>query len=165
MLDSAIGLYPRKNLRESRRDLTGEKNRSQGRNARYDRATVPAPRRPWGGRSRCAWPLCSRRPSLVVVLDCTQARDILHVLIVGLSEGVSAGAIGHEIELLRARWIGGGLDGGATGIGNRPGRQSVDDIRVIGRRLSDLALGQRMAERAFAENETIDDGQIRLQLH
>ena len=109
--------------------------------------------------------LCSRRFSLLLVLDCTQARDILHVLIVGLSEGVSAGAVGHEIELLRTRRIGGGLDRGATGIGNRPGRQAVDDIRVIGRGLGNLALGQRVAERAFAEDETIDDGRVRLQLH
>src|SRR5262245_51397657 len=87
------------------------------------------------------------------------------MLVVALGEGMSAGVVGHEIEFLRARRIGGGLDRGAPRIGNRPGRQAVDDISVVGRRLRYLALGERMAERSLAEDETVDDGRIRLQLH
>src|SRR5262249_3107597 len=73
--------------------------------------------------------------------------------------------VGNEIKLLRARWLSGSLDGGATRIGNGPGRQAVDDVRVIGCRLGYLALGERVAERALAESQTVDDGRIRLQFH
>src|SRR5262249_27299407 len=87
------------------------------------------------------------------------------MLVVALGEGVSAGAVGHEIEFLRARRVGGGLDRGATRIGNRPGRQAVDDVSVVGRRLAYLVLVERMAEYSLAEDETEDDVRIRLQLH
>src|SRR6266404_3000714 len=87
------------------------------------------------------------------------------MLLVAFRESVSTGAVGHEIELLRARRIGGGLDRSATGVGNRSGRQAVDDVSVVGSGLRYLALGERMPERPLAEDETVDDGWIRLQFH
>src|SRR5258708_19402941 len=87
------------------------------------------------------------------------------MLLVAFRESVSAGAVGNEIELLRARRIGGGLDRSATGIGNRSGRQAVDDVSVVGSGLRYLALGERMPERPLAEDKTVDDGWIRLQFH
>src|SRR5207244_9802274 len=87
------------------------------------------------------------------------------MLLVAFRESVSTGAVGHEIEFLRARRIGGGLDRSATGVGNRSGRQAVDDVGVVGSGLRYLALGERMPERPLAEDETVDDGWIRLQFH
>src|SRR5262249_40353970 len=117
-----------------------------------------------GGRRR-RLSVRDRRLSSQVLLDRTQARDVLQVLVVALGKRVSTGAVGHEIEVLRARRIGGGLDRAATRVGDRPGRQAVDDVSIVGRRLRYLALGERMAEGSFAEDETVDDGGIRLQLH
>ena len=96
------------------------------------------------------------------MLDCAQARDIFHVLVIGFGESVRPRTVGDEIKLLRARRLSGSLDRGATRIGNGPGRQAVDDVRVVGRRLGYLALGERVAERSLAEGETVDDGRIRL---
>ncbi len=78
---------------------------------------------------------------------------------------MAAGAVGHEIKLLGTRRVGGGLDRGAAGIGDRPGRQTVDEIGVVGRRLGELTLGERMAERALAVDQAIDDRRVGLQLH
>src|SRR5262249_36354244 len=90
---------------------------------------------------------------------------MFHVLIVALREGVSSSSVGDKIQLLRARWIRGGFDRGTTGIGDGPGRQAVDDVGVIGRRLGDLALGERVTKPALAEGETVNDGGIRFYLH
>src|SRR5204863_2419228 len=54
---------------------------------------------------------------------------------------------------------------GAAGIGYRTGRQAIDDVSVVGRRLGDIASGERTTQRALAEYETVNDGRIGLQLH
>ena len=74
-------------------------------------------------------------------------------------------AVSRKVEFLCARRIGRGLDRAAPRIGNRAGRQAVDDVGVVRCRLRDLALGEGMTERPFAEDETVDDGRVRLKLH
>src|SRR5438105_1789862 len=113
-----------------------------------------------GGRRIRGW-----RLSLLLGLDRTQAGDIFHVLLVAFGKGVPAGSVGDEVKLLRASRTGGSLDGGTARIRDRPGRQTVDDVGVVGRRLGYLAFGQRMPERALAEDEAVNDRRIRLQLH
>ena len=63
------------------------------------------------------------------LLDLAPARDVALVLVVGLREGVAAGAVGDEIEVLGARRIGDRLERGAAGIGDRPRRQALDRRR------------------------------------
>src|SRR5712672_998755 len=94
-------------------------------------------------RSRAARRLCVGRrrwSGVAAVLDHAQARDVLQVLIVGLGKGMSAGAVGDEKDFLGARRVGGGLDRCAAGIGDRPRRQALDDIGVVGRGLGDVGL-------------------------
>ena len=87
------------------------------------------------------------------------------MLLVAFGEGVAAGAVGHEVELSGARGIGRGFKRGATRIGDRAGRQSIDLIGVVRRRLIDLALHDRTAERALAADQSVYDRRIRLQPH
>ena len=65
-----------------------------------------------------------RRVSSQVLLDRTQARDVLQVLVVALGEGVSAGAVGYEIEfLVRAGLAAASIEarpGLAIGPGGKP---------------------------------------------
>src|SRR5215813_4436786 len=99
------------------------------------------------------------------MLDCAQARDVFHVLVISFGKRVSPGTVGDEIKLLRARRLSRSLDRGATRIGNWPGRQAIDDVCVVGRRLGYLALGERVAQRALAESQTVNDRRIRLKFH
>ena len=87
------------------------------------------------------------------------------MLLVGLREGVTSGAVSYEIKLARAGGIGGGFERGAAGIGDRARRQSVDLVGIVRRRLIDLALHDRPAQRAFAADQSVDDGRVGLQLH
>ena len=77
----------------------------------------PAPRWPTGGGEFIC--VIERRLILLIGLDQAQPRDVLLMLFVGLREGVAAGAVGDEIELARARRIGGGFERGAARIGDR----------------------------------------------
>src|SRR5437763_13716574 len=183
MLDSAIGLLPKQKLVNRAGTLAapmrGHKAgtreptallRGSGRTLRSAvcAALGPLERREHGARTRRrgrrlrirGW-----RLSLLLVLDRTQAGDIFHVLLVAFGKGVPAGSVGDEVKLLRASRTGGSLDGGTARIRDRPGRQTVDDVGVVGRRLGYLAFGQRMPERALAEDEAVNDRRIRLQLH
>src|SRR5262249_34270876 len=101
-----------------------------------------------------------RRIGIAALLDNPQPRDVLEVVVVLLGEYVAAGAICDKEHFARARRIGGSLDRGAARIADWPGRQPVDHVGVVGRRLLLLALGDRMAERAFAADQTVDDGRI-----
>ena len=106
-----------------------------------------------------------RRLILLIGFHRAQPRDIFLMLLVGLRKSMAAGAVGDEIEFARARRIGRGFERGAAGIGDRSGRQAVDDIGVVGRRLLDLAFHDRPAERALAADQAINDRRIGLQLH
>ena len=99
------------------------------------------------------------------MLDGAQLGDVLLVLVVGFGEGVSAGAVGDEEHFLGARRIGRSLDRGPPRIGDRPGRQTFDDVGVVRRLRLDIRPADRAAERAFAEHKAVDDGRIGLQLH
>ena len=71
-----------------------------------------------------------------------------------LAEGVSAGAIGHEEQVARAR-----RDAASSQHGRDCGsawRQAVDRIGVVGRGLRS-SLRYRPAERALAADEAVDD--------
>src|SRR5262249_61811675 len=70
------------------------------------------------------------------------------------------GAMAYEEHSLGACRIGRGRDRGPSGIRARPRRQAVDDVSVVGRRLLFLALRDRMAERALAADEAVDNGRI-----
>ena len=100
-----------------------------------------------------------------LLLDHAQPRHVLLVLLVVVGEGVAAGAVGDEKQFLGARRIGGGFERGAARIGDRPRRQPVDDIGVVGRRLLDLVALDRPPERALAADQPVDDRRIGLQLH
>src|SRR5262245_1081250 len=85
------------------------------------------PRRRWSDsphrRGRILGLIGSRRGgAALAALDHAQAGDVAQVLLIGLGEDMAAGAIGDEVELARARWIGGGLKRGPARIGDRPGR-------------------------------------------
>src|SRR5437667_4813374 len=100
------------------------------------RATLaPARRSPRGDCARRrrrlqfrAWAL-----RLLLVLHDPQSGNVLLVLLVGFRKSMPAGAVGDEIELLRARWIGGSLNRSAAGIGNGTGRKAVNDVGVVRR--------------------------------
>ena len=91
--------------------------------------------------------------------------DILEMLVERFGEGMAAGAVGDEIDFLRRRRIGDCLERGAPGIADRPRRQSGDDVSVVGSRLLQFRPGNRMAERALAEHQSVDDRRIGLELH
>src|SRR5262245_42306433 len=138
------------------------------RGARRLRGAAGAALAASGRHGRCAAPRrlrirCGRRRTrIAALLDYAQPRDVLEVLVVGLGECMPAGAGGDAEQLLVARRIGGGLDRRATGIGDRARRQTIDDVGVVRRRLRDIRLAERAAERALAEHTTVDDGRIRL---
>src|SRR5581483_2143406 len=77
------------------------------------------------------WRRVGRGPAPAVHL--TPAGDVAQVLLVRLGEGVPARAVGDEEEVAGTGRIGDRFERGATGIGDRTGRQAVDDIGVVGR--------------------------------
>src|ERR1700730_2343034 len=99
------------------------------------------------------------------MLDHPQAGHVFQMLVIAVRKRMPASAISHKVELLRARRVGGGLDGRTAGIGDRTGRQPIDQIGVVRRRLRNIALREGSTQRSFAENKPVDDGRIRLQLH
>src|SRR5215471_12066265 len=115
-----------------------------------------------GGGGRCGRGVLA---GALLAFDPAQTVDVLLMLVVVFREDVPANAVGDEIEILGARRIGGRLERGAARIADRPRRQAVDDVGVVRRRLALLALGDRVAEGAFAAGEAVDDGGIGLQLH
>ena len=94
-----------------------------------------------------------------------QRCDVFLMLVERLGEGVAAGPVGDEIEILRARGIGDRLHRRLAGIGDRPGRQTVDDVGVVGRRLIEFALGYAVPERSLAADQAVDDRRIGFELH
>ena len=134
MLESAIGLYPRGTMSETESSGTLAAARSVTRaGASAANATrCLRPRRPPGravglldaagrgagaarGAAAGAGASTSRtEASRLCSLERAQPRDVLEMLIVGFGERMSAGAVGHEKQLLGARRIGRGLDRGAA---------------------------------------------------
>src|SRR5215471_4764954 len=152
--DNGPGLYetallPRQRLRRlllsrqllllCRRARVHEGNRSTPRRSRRHRSH--------GGRRRlrCGW----WRGVTLALLKRSQAGYIALVLFERLREGVAAGAVSHEIEFLGARRIGNRFERRSPRIGNRPWRQAVDDIGVVGGCLFDLAAQNGPAECAL----------------
>src|SRR5262249_18120454 len=87
------------------------------------------------------------------------------MLLVSLRKSVSAGTIRHEIELLRTGRISGSLDRRPTRIGYRAGRQTINDVSIVRRRLGDVAFAQRSPERALAEHQPVNHRGVSLQPH
>src|SRR5262249_39669244 len=99
------------------------------------------------------------------MLNAPQAHDVLLMLCVVIRKNVAAGAIGNEIELLGACRICGSLERSSAGISDRPWRQTIDDISVIGCRLFNLAPQDRATQRTFTACQPVDDCRIRLKAH
>src|SRR5258708_15157920 len=90
----------------------------------------------------------------------------LALVLYGLcGKGVPAGAIGDEIKFLSARRIGDRFKSRPARISDRPWREALDNVGIVGRVLLDLAFEDGPAERALAAYEPIDDGGVRLQFH
>ena len=104
-------------------------------------------------------------PAQALLLDLAPARDVLLVLVVGLGKDMAARAVGDEVEVLGAGRIGDRFKSGPARIGDRPRRQALDRIGVVGRRRVDLAAQDAAAERAFAADEAVHDRRVGLQLH
>ena len=71
------------------------------------------------------------------------------MLIQSFRERMPAGSVGDKIEVLAPRRFGDGFQRRLAGVANRPRRQAVDDIGVIGRRLIEVGFRDAAAERAF----------------
>src|SRR5882724_5767957 len=104
-----------------------------------------------------------RSRTAVGALEPAQFRDVAQVLIIGVGKHMAAGPVSHKEHLFGAGRIRRSFERGAPGICDRTGRQPVDHVGVIGRRRFLFTLGNRMAERALAADEPVDDGWIRLQ--
>ncbi|QTK79023.1 hypothetical protein AT6N2_C1246 [Agrobacterium tumefaciens] len=83
-----------------------------------------------------------------------------------LGKHVTARAIGNEIEIVGAPWIGDRLKRCPARIGDRRRRQALDDIGVERRLLLQIRLIDRAVGRlAVTTEQAVDDGRIRLQAH
>ena len=148
--------------RRDRRDLR-LRPRFHGRTRRRCRGRAGCGRlRPGRRRSELR---IERRLIFLIGLHRAQSRDVFLMLLVCLGKGMTAGAVGDEIKLARARRIGGGFERGPARIGDRPRRQSGNDISIVRRRLLDFALGDRPPERALAADQAVNNRRIGLQLH
>ena len=102
----------------------------------------------------------------LLLLERPPAGDILVVLFERRGEDVAAGAVGDEIEIVGLGRIGDRFERGTAGIGDRPRRQAVDDVGVVGRRLVDVGLVDRAVGRpALAAEHAVEDGRVGLQPH
>src|ERR1700738_47191 len=89
------------------------------------RAALPPARRSRHGSCagrRRRLQLRARPLRLLLVLDDPQSGNVLLVLLVGFRKSMPAGAVGDEIRLLRARWVGGRLNRTAARIGDGAAR-------------------------------------------
>src|SRR6202022_3933693 len=126
----------------------------------------------WGvgigrGRSRRRLRIVSWLDRIVLngLFHRAQPGDVFLVLVVSFGESVPAAAVGDEEQVAGTRWIGSSLKRSAAGIGDRSGRQAVDDVSIVRRRLLNFAALDRPAQRSLAADQPIDDGRIGLQLH
>src|SRR3954467_5116770 len=117
MLESAIGLYPQTILDDGiERTLTAARGGHKSRGVPRSQRAIAPRRPPVTSRSRCACPAASarasgaprrargtprrgrlpirsRRLSSLLAFERAQTRDVLEVLIVGLGERMSPGAV------------------------------------------------------------------------
>src|SRR5688572_33181332 len=68
---------------------------------------------------------------LLRLLDLAPGGDVLVVLVERRSEGVAAGAVGHEIELLVRHRMHHGMQRVAARIGDRARRQALRQVGVV----------------------------------
>ena len=98
-------------------------------------------------------------------LDLPPAGDVALVTLQRVGEGVAAGAVGDEEQILGPRRVGDRLQSRAAGIGDRAGRQALDHVGVVGGRPLDLRAHDAAPEGAAPADQAVDDGRIGLQLH
>ena len=132
--------------------------RAEGRRVDRNRST------PWMAEAGCGVTSGASR-SLASFSICAPARHVLQMLVERIGEDVAAGSVRDEIEVLAAGRIGDRLERRLARIGDRPRRQAVDDVGVVGRRLVELGLGDRVAERSLAEHQAVNDRRIGLEPH
>src|SRR3954471_19366861 len=113
------------------------------------------------GERNCA---IGGRRSSELLLELTQLRDVLLVLLQVLGERMPAAAIGNKEQFLGTRRAGGRFERSAARVGDRPRRQPLDHVSVIRRRLLDFRAHDRAPERTLAADQSIDDRRIGLQL-
>ena len=102
---------------------------------------------------------------LAGALHLTPAGHVALVAFQRIGEGVAAGAVGHEVEVLGARRVGDRLQRRSARIGDRPGGQPLDHVGVVGSRPLDLGAQDAAPEGAAPADEPVNDGRIGLQLH
>ncbi len=88
------------------------------------------------------------------------AGDVPVVLVERSGKGVAAGAVGDEVELVAARGCSTARQRRAAGIGDRPRRQPVDDVGVVGRSASadrSASAGGALAAAAVARHRPPSD--------
>src|SRR5690348_12448301 len=99
------------------------------------------------------------------MLDSAKAGDVLLMLRIAIRKHVTTVSVGYKIQLFGARRIGCSFERCAPGIGNRPGRQSIDDIGVVRGRLLYLTFHDGAPQRSLPASQTVDNRRIRLQAH
>ena len=80
-------------------------------------------------------------------------------------EGMAAGAVGDEIEVVGLGRPQRRFNRCASGIGDRRWWQPIDFISIISRLAVDLFLLDRMVEHTLAAHEPVDDGGVGLEPH
>ncbi len=120
--------------------------------------------RPWARGDACCNSGCGRWRR-AALLDHAQPRDVALMLLVVLRERMAAGAVGHEVELPRARRIGGRFDRRAPGIGDRPGRQAIDHDRCCRASAVRDPPATAAGRACLCRRQAVDDGRIGLQPH
>src|SRR5262245_49775708 len=87
------------------------------------------------------------------------------MLVVGFGKGMAARAVGDEEQIAGTRGIGRSFQRSPSGVGDRPGWQTVDYIGVVRRRLLDFRALDRAPQRSLAADQSIDDRRIGLQFY
>ena len=147
--DRGVHLVRRRRRRSGLRGLITAGGRVVGSRRRRSRSGSGSSR----SGLRRGRPGIGRGAILLIGFERAQPRHVFLMLVVVFRKNVTAGAVGDEIELARARRIGGRFERGAAGIADRPRRQAVDLIGIVWRRLIDLAFHDRPPERAFAADQ------------
>ena len=86
--------------------------------------------------------------------------DVLQMLIERFGEDMPAGSVGDKVEILAVSRVRDRFERRPAGVANRSGRQPVDDVGVIGRRLVQVGLGDAAAERALAQRQAVDNRRV-----
>ena len=84
-----------------------------------------------------------RQPILGVLFDFAPVLHILQMLFERIGEGVAAGSVGHEVEVLGRQGLATASSAALPGLVIGPGGRPSDDVGVVGRRLVEFALGKQ----------------------